>query len=81
MSSVRGDVWISRTDLRRDFHRVLREVERGLTLTITRRGRPVARLVSAAADRLNEPNVPLFRSDIEGFASRTDEFMEGFGEL
>ncbi|HEX2627304.1 MAG TPA: type II toxin-antitoxin system prevent-host-death family antitoxin [Candidatus Limnocylindrales bacterium] len=37
-------VWITITQLRRQFHRVLREAERGTQLTITRRGRPVARL-------------------------------------
>jgi prevent-host-death family protein len=49
MTGAAGDIWITMTDLRRHFHRVLREVEQGVTFTITRRGRPVARLVPAGA--------------------------------
>lgn len=45
MSAGQADISITITDLRRQFHRVLRAVERGETFTIMRRGRPVARLV------------------------------------
>lgn len=44
MTGAKEDLWITVTDLRRHIHRVLREVERGATFTIVRRGRPVARL-------------------------------------
>jgi prevent-host-death family protein len=49
MNGVAADDRISMSDLRRDLHRVLREVELGRTFTITRRGVPVARLVGLAA--------------------------------
>lgn len=44
-----GDVWITMSELRRRIHRVLREVERGRTFTITRHGRSVVRLISEDA--------------------------------
>lgn len=52
------DMWITMTDLRRHLHRVLREVERGVTFTIVRRGRPVGRVVLHGLAR--EPELPLF---------------------
>lgn len=45
MSPAQEDVWITMTELRRHFYRVIREVENGTTFTIVRRGRSVARLV------------------------------------
>ncbi|WP_353507029.1 type II toxin-antitoxin system Phd/YefM family antitoxin [Mycobacterium antarcticum] len=39
---------VSMTDLRRQFGRILDEVERGHTYVITRRGREVALLIPAA---------------------------------
>ncbi len=45
MSRAQENVWISMTELRRNFYRVIREVEHGTTFTIVRRGRPVTRLV------------------------------------
>jgi prevent-host-death family protein len=49
VSGVEADVWITMTELRRRFHRVLRDVERGLAFTIVRRGKPVARLIPFVA--------------------------------
>jgi hypothetical protein len=49
MSEVAGDLWITITVLRRQFHRALRDVERGTTFTVVRRRRPVARLVPLEA--------------------------------
>jgi prevent-host-death family protein len=51
MIGASEDIWITITQLRRHFHRVLREVELGASFTITRRGRPVARLVAYEAGR------------------------------
>jgi prevent-host-death family protein len=48
VSDGRPDIWITITELRRHFHRVLRDLERGATYTIVRRGRPVARLIPYA---------------------------------
>ena len=45
MTRAEGDVSITITELRRHFHRILREVERGSTFTVVRRGLAVARLV------------------------------------
>ena len=45
VSPAQEDVWITMTELRRHFYRVIREVENGTTFTIVRRGRSVARLV------------------------------------
>lgn len=45
MSAVDADVRITITEIRRYFHRVLRDVERGMAFTIVRRGKPVARLI------------------------------------
>jgi antitoxin (DNA-binding transcriptional repressor) of toxin-antitoxin stability system len=45
VTRVEGDVWIAMTDLRRHFHRTLREVERDATFTVVRRGIVVARLI------------------------------------
>lgn len=56
MSSLGDDLWITVTDLRREFHRVIREVEKGSVFTIMRRGRAVARLVPFTTA---EPTVPL----------------------
>ncbi|MBM3569406.1 MAG: type II toxin-antitoxin system prevent-host-death family antitoxin [Alphaproteobacteria bacterium] len=39
---------ISARDAGREFERILREVENGAAMTVTRRGRPVARLVPAS---------------------------------
>jgi prevent-host-death family protein len=51
MKRVPEDIWITITDLRRNIHRVLREVERGAMFTVVRRGRPVARLLPHKAGR------------------------------
>jgi prevent-host-death family protein len=45
MNIVGADVRITMSQLGRQRHRVLREVERGRTFTITRYGSPVARLL------------------------------------
>ena len=45
VSAADAEVWITISDVRRRFHRILREVERGTTFVIVRRGVPVARLV------------------------------------
>lgn len=56
MSAIDTDVWITITRLRRHFHRLLREAERGATFTIVRRGRPVARLIAyASPNHIEEP--------------------------
>lgn len=38
-----------------EFSRLIKEVERGRSIVITRRGRPVAKLVPHAADRTEDP--------------------------
>jgi prevent-host-death family protein len=81
-----SDAWITMTELRRHFHRVLREVERGTTFTIIRRRRPVARLVpyrgieeEPVSDRA-EPTVPLFESHLDDLALRAEDHLSGFGK-
>ena len=39
-----------------EFSRLIREVERGESVVITRRGRPIARLVPHSADKTADPD-------------------------
>ena len=53
-----ADWVVSATDAKRQFSRLLREVENGRCVTITRDGRPVAVLLPANASRfVVEPSV------------------------
>ena len=70
MSRVQEDVLVTMTDLRRQFHRVIRQVEHGTSFTVLRRGTPVARLVPVA----------MFRSGQPDLASKVEELLEGFGQ-
>lgn len=40
----------------RKFSKLIKEVERGESFVITRRGRPIARLVPHAADKMADPD-------------------------
>lgn len=79
MNRVGDDPWISLTDLRRNFHRVIREVEGGQTFTISRRGEAVARLTAFNDVGDVAPTLPLFASLDGDIASRVDELLHGFG--
>ena len=76
LTAAGEDISITVSQLRTHMSYFARQVENGQTYTITRSGHPVARLVPKTKD----PTIPLFRSDIHDLASRTDEFLEGFGE-
>ena len=75
MNRVADDVWITITELRRHFYRIVRDVERGSTFTITRRGQAVARLMPFTASGPAE-----FKSGVPNLATATNDYLEGFGE-
>lgn len=94
MTDTGEDLWITVSAFRTDMSHILREVERGKTFTLVRRGRAVARILGceprsigadlirdgrvAATTRTAEPRIPLFKSGMPDLASSVDDYLEGF---
>ena len=79
-------VSISVRELQRNLRRVLERVERGQTIEVTRRPRPVARLVACTVDRVPSPWPALQDRTRAVFGNRlvsipgSDALSEGRGE-
>lgn len=64
---------VSIREANQSFSRLLREVEAGETVVITRQGKPVAQLSPRLANRLDDPEV---RAAFERFHKHLDELPE-----
>ena len=64
---------VTLTEANQQFSRLIQDVERGESIVITRRGKPVARLTPQAKSRMDDP---VWRASYERMVARMEEGID-----